>query len=244
MPLLNPGCSSFEELQYWFPVVSNAMFLLIPVYAIKLTRDKGLPFWTLLPEILLPTTTATVSWLYHMCWNAVSCQTYCAVERVKLYKLDFIFAYQMVTLAAAYSVDQRASIFKYAFHIATFIANSVFVNTYQVAGTYDLQWYTVLVGFAIVATIGRFAWLIWKEELAFEMTHHFDWIAGLAALVCAIAATICWWMPSLYPDDYWWIHSLWHSFIALAIFFEFNMYDFTTLNCCRDTVSSLPSDIL
>lgn len=239
------SCDSFELFKRWFLVVSNFFFPLISVYAITLTvQNKTLRWFDLTPEIILPIITCIVSALYHRCDDSAYCSAYCITDWIILYKLDFIFAYQMIPLAAAYAVEHRFTPYKIIFHILTFLANIIFVNTYQQSGQFDGQWYGILVGCVLFFTLIRFIWLYCTNSLTEEMKDHFDWRAGIIALTCAIIGFVFKWLPTN-DGQYWWMHSLWHIFIAFAIFFEFNMYDFTALLCCKknQTTTILPTTI-
>src|SRR4051812_13751029 len=102
-------CESGEYLKRSLVVGSNAMFLLPIIYCFRLN-------WRLLaPEIFYTTSVLIWSSLYHLCDNGDTCTKFCIFGWIHLYRLDFIFSYQMLPVALTYVVDPRRQLFKCIF---------------------------------------------------------------------------------------------------------------------------------
>jgi predicted membrane channel-forming protein YqfA (hemolysin III family) len=83
---------------------------------------------------------------------------------------------------------------------------------------------------AILLVIGQVIYLWKTDQLYTDLKYHFDWRSGIPALICGIIGLVFFLLPG--NGEYWLLHSFWHIFIALAIFFEFMMYDIDLLCCC------------
>ena len=251
-------CSStFESFKRWFLVSSNWTFMLIPAYAIKIIYMKKLKIWTLSPEILMPILTTVISSLYHKCDLNLYCNQFCVLDWGILYRLDFIVSYQMVPLAAAYTVDPYLSKYKIGFHIICFTSNIIFVLVYKTKGDYDDIWYGVLIAVSLIAIFVRlgtlfkltdaninpnrycFCYCSWFERFQLsdahivQLKHDFDLKSAIIAICAAVIGFFFKFYTPILEPFYWWMHSLWHISIALAIFFLFNMYDIYTSLCWR-----------
>lgn len=168
-----------------------------------------------------------------MCDDADKCTKICVITWDTLYRIDFILSFQMITVVATYSVNTGFVIYKILILLATLISNTIYVVKFKKYDTNDNPYIGVLIAIAFVAIVIQCVYLWKKGKLCNDLKYHFDWRVGIIALVCAVIG-IYLFLSSRNDDKYWLLHSFWHIFIALAIFFEFMMYDIYEFCCCID----------
>lgn len=225
-----------DRLQRAWIAGSNIIFILPVLYAYRLTRKKRLPFYDLLPEILICSFTGITSCLYHLCSNGPFCTKWCLGQTIpngeyqspafiQLQHWDFTLSYMCVLMAFSYSTDHFLSVVKIVFLGFGFLMCVVYCNT-PYFGRYDILFYSILIVYGIVFTVIRFSYYYIANRLTHEMTYHFDKTMGVCALLFLVIGITCYVLFNPLPfKEYGWGHPCWHISICLAIFFEFAMYD-------------------
>jgi hypothetical protein len=224
------------NIDYWkraFLIVSNIIFLGVPIYSIGLTIKNKIKKYILLPEIFFSSSIFVISSLYHFCDGGPSCSKYCILDWNILYYLDFIFSYQIVYIVFSYTVEQNLFIYKVIYLTIMLGINSIY--TIYLQEKYDEYYnYGIIVFNGIIVNILRFIYFYKINKINLYIKYHFDLRAvvfGLVFSIMGFSAKIL--TPSDFNTYYWWGHSLWHIFIGLAIFFAFNIYDMSILfGCC------------
>lgn len=220
------ACASEEYGKRWFLVGSNMMFLVPILYSIK-TNYK-----MLFPEIISLTSAMIASFLYHMCNSLDKCTQICVGDPVLLQKLDFIFAFQLIAVASTYSVELGFLIYKLLLLTITMVGNIVYVTTYKQYQDDDVVYSFVMIGATLCIAIIKIIYLYRTGKLPHEIKYHFNIRYGIAALISAAIGIYCFYTKTD-SNSYWYFHSSWHMFIALALFFEFRMHNTNVCYCAE-----------
>jgi hypothetical protein len=195
-----------------------------------LTIRQKLKWYSLIPEMAFSLATMIFSLLYHMCDAGHSCSKICVADWELLYKLDFIFSYQIIHIVITYTTNYKLTAFKSIYLIMTLVGNAIYVNVYKDRG-FDNYFYIIIIGVGILMTLCRFLYLYQTNNLTHEMKHHFDYRAIILASLCAVIGLLFKFLTPGEYDYYYWGHSLWHIFISLAIYFALNIYDLSPMLC-------------
>jgi hypothetical protein len=228
-------CDSSDYGHRAFLVGSNAIFLLNTIYCIILTVKYSLEWYSLIIETSIPLITGTLSAIYHLCDAGPGCSRICVTDWNTLYRLDFIFSYQIIHVVFTFSTDNKITYFKFLYHLAALLANIIFVNTYKELG-FENYFYVIILCAGFLITIGRFIYLFNNHEFCHKFKYHFNFIAVSLALVCSLIGFFFKFYTSDEFTYYWWGHSLWHIFIGLGIFFAMNIYDLQALFCINRNI--------
>lgn len=228
-----PSATIFEIFQRCFLVESNVAFLFIPIYCIILTIEDKLNWYALIPEMILSIMTCLWSTMYHMCDSGPTSTQICAFQWESLYKLDFIFSFEIIHIVFAYSPNPPFPIFclKTLYLTLTTVGNIIYVNTYY-NGSMNIGFYACNVALGVAVTIFRFIYLWCTGDISHEMKDHFNIWVGMIALIDLAIGVFCKIATPNSFNYYWWGHAGWHIFIAQAIYFTFAMFDIRPLFCC------------
>lgn len=218
-------CDINNYVKRWFLVSSNLAFLLPIIYSIKLNHRK------LFFEIFSLLVSMVISILYHMCDNLNPCTRICVVKWKILWELDFIFAFHLIIVSFVYSTKKNFIPIKILVLIMSVVLNSVYVIIYKTNNTNDYYHIGILIVIACVITIIKTIYLYMKNELLHELKHHFNKKYFALAITSGFVAIYCFFGNN--ADNYWYMHGLWHIFIAIAMFSIFRLDNSNVCETCN-----------
>jgi hypothetical protein len=219
--------TDYDVFKRFVLVASNVFFLYIPIYCVKFTLQKPIPFFSLIPEIIFSTLTCACSTVYHMCDSGPKNTNICLATWQGLYYLDFIFSFQILHVVFVYSpyFTWATFLLKCLYLSIILSTNIAYVTTYY-NGPFDKWFYLFCAVCGFVTLAGRIIYYKYcDKQMPHMLEYHFNWRIGLTALICAIIGIVFKVATPDQYDYYWWGHALWHLFIAFGIYFSFVMYD-------------------
>jgi hypothetical protein len=217
-------CENDEILHRTLVVASN-VFMIFPIWNCFRMGWRNFLF-----ELFVYSMTMIVSSFYHMCDALDDCTRFCIIPWKILYSLDFIFSYQIIPTLLVFTVDPAWSVYKGFFITLTLFANIIFV-VYIQDHYGDTLYFIGLILVCVIMTVIRLGYLLYTKQLGNQFKRHFDWIDGVAALTCGIIGLVCK-IFSMTEGWYWLIHSGWHIFIMLSVYFAMQIYDTSVSLCC------------
>lgn len=203
------GSDNCHDLQYWqrlFVSGTNLMFI-APMWRLLEKRVRIIYIW---PELSQIAATMIFSYIYHLCDDADGnspCFRVCSLEYANLYKLDFIFSHQIISVCLFYGLRLEV---KGVCALAWFVVNMTYFGYWQDNNYNDFVVAQLMMGvfvYCVRCTMREgHVWRILRD----------DAIAGASFLPWVFLALVCKIVGNFVFYDFF--HGCWHISIAIALY--------------------------
>jgi hypothetical protein len=187
---------------------------------------------TALPDMGAALAVTIISSVYHACSDGRYCTRVCAYDWDTLYRSDFTAAFQLLCVALLYTRDVRVLAWKWASFVICLVCNMLFSRYVLDPPPQHVAWMPVGEYYAVVAA-ACFVLLVLRGAIQgprILLAEVRAFRPGYTLLAVTSATLGIYFQMTGRANDglggnaeYWWRHSLWHAFDALACLFRFLM---------------------